>query len=460
HYSFDNLNNTVECARKAFSSWRKLSIKDRISYVENYREVLINRKSDLASIISREVGKPLWESTQEVDAMISKVDITINYGLKLIEGFDVERASGDIFGQCTYKARGVLGVLGPFNFPGHLPNGHFIPALLTGNCVIFKPSELTPLSGQLIAEIIHKAGFPQGVFNLIQGDGRLGSKLVEHEGLDGILFTGSYNTGLSIKKATIDQPWKILALEMGGKNSTIILNDAPFDLALYETLFSSLVTTGQRCSSTSKIILEKKIAKSFLKRLKEEIVNLKIAYAFDDKKPFMGPLITEKSVQNFLNSQLTAIKEGHEKILDGKRLSLEKKGFYISPAIFLINGSNYNTIYQTEEIFAPNLAIYIVDNLETAIDIANTSDYRLVTSIFTKSEKNFKTLLNESKSGLINWNKSTVGASSKLPFGGGGKSGNNFPTALFASYYCTYPVSSLVNNTPKENMDFSMFHGN
>ncbi len=459
-FSLKHIEIAIESAKKAYPIWKKLTLQERIAYLKRFQIRLNEDYKDLSEIISREVGKPLWEAEQEVNSMVSKIDVSIHQGLELIKSFKVDNASGSLSGICEYHPRGVMAILGPFNFPGHLPNGHIVPALLTGNTVIFKPSELTPITGQKLAEIIQSIGLPDGVFNMIQGDASIGSLLVSHSAIDGVLFTGSYKTGLAIKRLTLEQPWKILALEMGGKNSTIIMDDADLDFALSETLFSCLVTTGQRCSSTSKIILHSNIAQTFMNRFKDLISQLKIGNAFDVNKPFMGPLINQRSMDNYIESQKIAINEGHEEIIRGSQLSMPHKGYYISPSAYLVSGKDYFTHYQTEEIFAPNIALYIVNDLEYAIEIANASPYRLVTSLFSLSEKNFKKLLEESNSGLINWNKSTVGASSKLPFGGGGRSGNHFPTALFASYYCTYPVSSLINPNPNPQVDFSLFTGN
>jgi succinylglutamic semialdehyde dehydrogenase len=432
------VDEAVQAARKAFPSWSSSTLGLRKKYLSRFKKVLQRNSAELAQLIAREVGKPLWEAQNEVSLMLNKIDITIQESLRRIRPFHIP----DIKGHCYYHPKGVLVVIGPFNFPGHLPNGHIIPALLTGNTVVFKPSEYTPATGQFIAMLMDRARFPAGVFNLVQGGREIGAALCRHSMVDGVLFTGSYETGLAIKRATVEDYWKIVVLEMGGKNAVIVTQDADLEGALYETLIGALLTTGQRCTSTSRVILLGGIAEPFIKQLVQLIPRFQIGYAFD-QEVFMGPLISNAAQERFIYYQELAIQEGTELILEGRVIKREYPGYYVSPAIHLVKSPNPNSKYQNEEIFAPDLALYVVSDLTEAIEIVNQCPYGLAVSIFSRDERHYQEALQSCRAGIINWNRATTGASSRLPFGGIGKSGNHFPTALFAPYYCTYPVASL-----------------
>ncbi|HBQ20668.1 MAG: N-succinylglutamate 5-semialdehyde dehydrogenase [Deltaproteobacteria bacterium GWA2_38_16] len=442
-YSFSHVSKAIQCAEKAFPKWKALSLEERATYLKKfYREIEIHL-AEIAELISRETGKPFWEATQEAQGLLGKINITLQEGVKLILEHEVANAQPNIIGRYRFKPKGVMAVIGPFNFPAHLPHGHYVPALLTGNTIIFKPSEQTPAVGQKIAELIHRAQFPPGVFNLIQGEKEVGKRLCLDQKVDGILFTGSYEVGLKIKQDTSAHFWKTLVLEMGGKNASLILEDAYLPKALYENIKGAYLTAGQRCSATSRIILTEKIAKSFLKEFTRMSGELKIGYAFDEPEPFMGPLISKDAQNKYMRFQGIAEREGFEPIMRGKELSLAHSGYYVTPSIYLAKAKKESSMYLETEIFGPSVAIHIVKDIEEAIEEANRTTFGLVVSVFTKDKKAYEKVFEKTKTGLVNWNRSTVGASSKLPFGGQGKSGNQFPTALFAPYYCTYPVSCL-----------------
>jgi succinylglutamic semialdehyde dehydrogenase len=445
-YSLEHVNEAVSAAKKAFPLWAALSIKERATYLKKFYAELETHLGAIAELIARETGKPVWEATQEARGLLGKIRVTQEEGMNLVAECEVPNAQPNITGRYRYKPKGVMAVLGPFNFPAHLPHGHYIPALLTGNTVIFKPSEQCPAVGQLLAECVHRSGFPPGVFNLIQGEKEVGKRLVLAE-VDGVLFTGSYEVGLRIKKETVSHFWKTLALEMGGKNAAIVCDDADVDKALFETIMGAYLTTGQRCSATSRLILSEKIADQFLESFHELSKAFKIGYAFDDDPPFMGPLITEKARENYIRFQGIAKREGGEPIMRGKGLDMDPSGFYVTPSIYLMPPNLKESVFFSTEIFGPSVGVMVVKNIDEAIAISNKSAYGLATSVFTKSKKNYEKVFHESKTGIVNLNRATCGASSKLPFGGQGKSGNQFSTGLFATYYCTYPVASLEDNT-------------
>jgi len=445
-FSHEHVDRACEAAKKAFLPWARLSLEERKTYLLRLKELFESHKEEMALAICRDTGKSKWDATTEAQALSGKIDITLNFSSKLILDEHVQNALPHVEGVIRYKPRGVMAVLGPFNFPAHLPNGHIIPALLAGNTIVYKPSEQTPFVGQLYARILEKAQLPNGVFNMVHGDGETGRKMTVHESVDGILFTGSYEVGQKIKQATLDHYWKILALEMGGKNATVVWDDADLDKAVYETLIGAYMSTGQRCSCTSRVILHDKIADEFTDRFYEAAKKLTIGHFSEN--PFMGPLINELAVEKYLRFQEIAKRENCESLMRGKTLELKYKGHYVTPSIHLVKAFDPKSVYQKSEIFGPNVAIYRASDFEHTLNIVNSTGYGLVLALFTKNKALYQKALLEAKVGLLNWNRTTNGASSRLPFGGMEKSGNDRPSGHFAIQYCTVPVASLEDFTP------------
>lgn len=444
---YSNVDKAVASARKAFDSWSELSVDERKKYIQNLSKVFAAKKDEFAKVISRETGKPLWESKTEAGALVAKINVTLDYSLKLVDEEKIEGALPGVDGFVRYKPKGVMAVIGPFNFPAHLPNGHIIPALVTGNTVVFKPSDKTPFTGQLMAECYKEAGFPEGVFNLIQGQVETGKRLVTHRSVDGVLFTGSYDVGLKIKEDTLNQYWKVLALEMGGKNASLIWEDADVDKAVYECLMGCFLTAGQRCSCTSVIYLHEKVYDEFLDKFYEAAKKIKVGH-WSDEGAFMGPLINEAAVEKYLRYQQIALREGAECLMRGKKLEeTEYEGCYVTPSIYLVPEFSEDSVYLTSEIFGPNVAVIKVKDFDLTMKQMNASHFGLASAVFTKSEDLFRKALRKLNVGLLNWNRTTNGASSKLPFGGTKKSGNDRPSAHHAVYYCTTPVASLEDQT-------------
>lgn len=444
-WEVDAVDEAVAAARRAFPAWSRTPFEERAATLRRYADAVTKNAERLAEQISREMGKVLWEARTEVKAVAGKVPITLEDGMRLVA--DVQPAG--VEGRVRYMPRGVMAVIGPFNFPAHLPNGHIVPALATGNTVVFKPASYTPGVGQIMAECIHEAGFPPGVFNLVQVPGRHGDRLVGHRDVDGILFTGSTEVGMHIEQVTLEQHWKLAALEMGGKNPAIVLDDAPFDLALYEVLTAAFLTSGQRCTATSRVICQRGIADRFAERLAEATRNLVVGEQ-RDPNAFMGPLVDRKAAEAFDAWQAIAREEGAETLAEGGLIedAPVRGAAFVRPSVHRVPNVNRSSRYQREELFAPDTCIYTVDTLEEAIALAEDTEYGLACSIFTAREDAYLEAVRGVRAGVINWNRSTVGASSKLPFGGMKKSGNGHPAALFSVYYCTYPVASLENDKP------------
>ena len=445
-FRHDHVQFATRAAREAFRGWSGLPLEKRVAYLRRLRDVYVAHEAELAETIARETGKPLWEAKTEAKSMVAKIDITLDFSMKLVAEERIADALPGVDGVVRHRPRGVMAVLGPFNFPGHLPNGHIIPALATGNTVVFKPSEMTPAVGQLMAQMFEKAEFPKGVFNLVQGEAETGRRLVSDDQVDGVLFTGSYETGLKIKQKTIDHHWKLLALEMGGKNASIVWRDADLNKAIYESTIGSFVSAGQRCSCTSRLILHRSIADRFVETFYATAKKLTIGHWSGD--PFMGPLINADAVEKYLRFQEIAQREGAERLMRGKALDVGREGYYVTPSICLVKEFREDSVYQKSEIFGPNVAIYVVDEFEEALKINDSTGFGLAMSVFSKDKSLYAEAVQRSRVGIVNWNRTTNGASSRLPFGGIGKSGNDRPTAHFAVYYCTVPVASLEDEQP------------
>lgn len=438
---FDHVDRAVEAARSAFLPWARLSMAERAHHLTRLKEVYLAGQTELAEIIARETGKPLWESKTEAAALAGKIEITTNYSVRLVETVEVQEALPGISGFIRYKPRGIMSVIGPFNFPAHLPNGHIIPALLMGNTIVFKPSDKTPAVGQWMAEAFQKAELPPGVVNVLQGRAEIGRRLVTHEDVDGVLFTGSYEVGLKIKQDTLSHFRKILALEMGGKNATIIWSDSDMKKAVYETLVGAFMTSGQRCSCTSRILIHPSVREEFVEKFYTAAKRLKIGHW--SEPVFMGPLISADAVEKFIRFQEIAKREGAESLMRGKALDLDYQGYYVTPSINMVKSYDPKSVYQKSEIFGPNVAILEVGDFDEALSINNASGFGLVMSLFTKDKRLYEKALLEAQVGALNWNRTTNGASSKLPFGGMNKSGNDRPSGHFAIQYCAVPVASL-----------------
>lgn len=445
-FKHDHIDEACAAAKKAYPQWAMLSLDERKKYLLRVKELFDANVEQMAQLISRDTGKPLWEGINEAKLLGSKIDITLNQSLKLVAEERITNALPQVDGVIRHRSRGVMAVVGPFNFPAHLPNGHIIPALISGNTVVFKPSEQTPAVGQFMAELYERAQLPPGVFNLVQGDGAAGGRLVANENVDGILFTGSYEVGLKIKQETLNQYWKILALEMGGKNATVVWEDADLEKAIYETLVGAYMSSGQRCSGTSRVILHPKIADEFTEKFYQAAKKLSIGHWSENT--FMGSLINAAAVEKYIRFQEIANRENCESLMRGKSLDLKHKGFYVTPSIHLVKKFDPNSVYQKSEIFGPNVAIHTTDNFDEAMHIVNSSGYGLVMALFSKNKELYEQALFKARVGLLNWNRTTNGASSRLPFGGMGKSGNDRPSAHFAIQYCTVPVASLEDPTP------------
>nr|MBK7066947.1 aldehyde dehydrogenase family protein [Deltaproteobacteria bacterium] len=339
----------------------------------------------------------------------------------------------------------MLAVLGPFNFPLHLPHGHIVPALLMGNTVVFKPSEITPGCAAVYARVVESVGFPSGVFNLVQGDGIVGAALGGHQGVDGVLFTGSYGVGEKLRRVNVSTPGRILALELGGKNAAVVLDDAPFEKAAEDVVLSAFSTSGQRCSCASRLVVTRGIADRFIEEVARRAAALVVGHPLDPAA-FCGPLASPRALERFEALQRLAEEEGAVAVIAPAEAAVSwegraHRGCYATPRVRRVERREKRSAYQREEAFGPDLAVYVVDDVEEAISVANDTDYGLTAGVWTQSEASFEHAARALHVGGLSWNAPTVGASSRLPFGGVKNSGNHRPAGAFSTLYCAYPMA-------------------
>ncbi len=432
-----NIDDGVSFARCAFASWSAFSIDQRAEYLRSFAEQLKADRENLATLISRETGKPLWESRIEVDAMAGKIAISIE-AQRQRRSDEIVTSAGTTTAT-RYKPLGVIVVLGPFNFPGHLPNGHIVPALLAGNCIVFKPSELTPGVAERTVQLWQRAGLPAGVLNLIQGGGDIGAALVNHTDIDGVCFTGSFSVGQAIHRALAGRPRVMCALEMGGNNPLIVDDVADLDAAAYHAIRSAFLSAGQRCSCARRLIVPRGAnGDTFINRFIAMTKRIAVSRFDAMPEPFMGPVIHDRAARRLLEAQHDLLSSGGESLVEMK--SLGATPAMLSPGIVDVTKAKSRG---DEEYFGPLLQLIRVHDFDAAIAEANNTRFGLAAGLFCDDRAKYEQFFSRIRAGVVNFNRPLTGASSSLPFGGIGDSGNHQPSAFFATDYCSFPVASM-----------------
>ena len=425
----------VSRARVAFASWSNRSIDERIAIALRYGELLEARLEMIAQTISRETGKLLWESRTEVRTMIGKIAVSINAQAERAG----QRATDMPFGRAVLRHRphGVLVVLGPYNFPGHLPNGHIVPALLAGNCVVFKPSEEAPMTGELMESAWTDAGLPEYVFQVVQGDSSTGKALVAAD-IDGLLFTGSAQAGAQFRRALADRPHVILALELGGNNPLIAWDGNP-EAAASIIVQSAFITTGQRCSCTRRLILPMgPVGDAILEATLALADSIRIAAWNETDAAYIGPLVSVRAARNAHMGAARLAEAGARIIRPFTGIEGRSEAF-VTPAVMDVTGLTV----PDAEIFAPLLQVVRVDDFDAAIGAANDTKFGLSAGLVSEDDMLWEHFLSHARAGVVNRNRPTTGAAASMPFGGIGQSGNHRPSAYYAADYCAYPVASF-----------------
>lgn len=431
------VNEAVLKAKSQFPHWSEIPLIEREVYLHSFQKALEKHKDLLSEVISQETGKPLWDAKGEVAAMIGKVPISI-------QAFQ-ERSSEKVrpilenVSITRHKPHGVVAVFGPYNFPGHLPNGHIVPALLAGNTVVFKPSELTPKTAEATYRIWQESGLPEGVINILYGDADTGKLLALHPGIKGLFFTGSWKTGHWLSEQFLQQPGKILALEMGGNNPLIVDEVENYKASAYITIQSAFLSSGQRCTCARRLIVpggEK--GDRFIHELRQMMGKIRVGHYNDNPQPFMGPLIHKKAAQSLLQFQQELIEAGGQPLVEMQLLKPDTA--LLSPGLIDVTAIKNRA---DSEIFGPLLQLIRTKDFRTAIEEANNTEYGLSAGLVSDNPEKYALFQKQIRAGVVNWNTQLTGASSAAPFGGLGKSGNFRPSAYYAVDYCSFPVASL-----------------
>ena len=426
----------VAAAREAWPSWAAKPLTVRVETLRRFANVVRQHKDQFADLIARETGKPLWEALTEVDAVIGKVDISVSAYSERTSQRRLEGALGARV-AVRHKPHGVLAVLGPYNFPAHLPNGHIVPALIAGNAVVFKPSEKTPATGEYLVKLFHEAGVPEGIVRCLIGGPDAGKALAAHPGIDGLLFTGSARAGMSLHRQFAETPEKILALELGGNNPLVIWDAPDAYIAAVIAAQSAFLSAGQRCTAARRLIVKEGQHEELIENLCKIADRLIVDHPHANPAPFMGPVIDNQSADQLQEGFLDLMIKGGRAI---RRLDRpdESKPF-LTPAVIDVTNVEKRP---DAELFGPVLQVIRVPDFEAALAEANNTRYGLAASLVGGSPELYDRFWANVRAGVVNWNKPTNGAPSNAPFGGIGISGNHRPSAYYAADYCAYPVTS------------------
>lgn len=418
----EDVELAVKAAKKAQKEWASMTFPERGMILGKAADIMVQRKEELARLMTREMGKVLKETRGDVQEGIDTLYYAFGEARRLY-GITTPSELRNKACYTIYRPVGIAGLITPWNFPMAIPCWKSIPALLLGNAVIIKPASDTPATATELVKILVEAGVPKGVINIVHGKGsKVGEALLEHPDVGVISFTGSSQIGRRIAEVA-GRNLKRVSLELGGKNPQIVMEDADLENALEGVLWGAFGTTGQRCTATSRLIVHKKIYKKFIEMLVERAKKIKIGNGLDEKVE-MGPVINEAQMKNILNYVEIGKKEGAKLVLGGKRYTKGEcsKGWFIEPTIF-IDVKPHMRIFQ-EEIFGPVLSVSKAEDFEDAINMANNTEYGLSSSIYTNNIVYAMKAIQELEAGITYVNAPTIGAECHLPFGGVKNTGN------------------------------------
>ncbi|MBA3463756.1 MAG: aldehyde dehydrogenase family protein [Deltaproteobacteria bacterium] len=436
-YTVGAVGEAASAAAAALPAWSRLSQAERWGHLERFKQEIAARGEQLADAIVLETGKIRGEAKLEIQTLLNRFELVRAAMAADLKPGQV--APGEVL---RYAPLGVVGVIGPFNYPLHLCHAHVVPALLAGNTVVIKPSDITPLCGQRYAEAAQAAKLPRGIFNVVVGAGEVGAAMLDAPQLRGLAFTGSWNVGRRILEAALDRPEVLVALEMGGKNACIVLDDCALRQAVHEVAVGAWLSAGQRCTGTERVLVHRKIADRFISALATVARGLRFGNP-EDPTVFAGPLATHGALTKLEHAIDTARKAGAEPIVAGEKLP---GGYYRSASIHKLPDATHHVPGYTDlEVFGPDLCIEVIDSDEEAFGVLEASRYGFANAVFTASPARFEEFASRTRSGILNKNRSTNLASPKLPFGGVGRSGNYRPAGAWAHRNLTAPVAVLEN---------------
>ena len=407
----------VDAARTAFRAWSNASPEVRADMLDKVGELILARRNDLGKLLSREEGKTLPEGIGEVTRAGRIFKYFAGEAVRR-HGQNLDSVRPGVEINTFREAVGVFGMITPWNFPIAIPAWKTAPALAFGNTVVLKPAGPTPATAAALADIIFEAGAPKGVFNMVIGRGRVGDAIAKHPGVDGVSFTGSQGVGSQVAMAAVARQARV-QLEMGGKNPLVVLDDAEFDRAVQCALDGAFFATGQRCTASSRIIVQDGIYQKFVAALTEKALALTVGDALDPNSK-MGPAVSDTQLEQNLSYVDIAVKEGGRLTGGGQRLKLEKPGYYMSPAV--IADTQPNARINNEEVFGPVASIVCVKDYEEALAAANAGEFGLSAGICTSSLKHARHFQRQVRAGMVMVNLPTAGVDYHVPFGGTRKS--------------------------------------
>ncbi len=447
-FSEASLEDAVACAAQGFRVWRRMSINERAGAVHRFRDHVARSQESLSRLLTRETGKPLWEARQELLATIRALDLMLDDGVHTL----APRVIDDIGARSDRVPRGVVGIFTPFNFPIMVAATHTAAAVLSGNAVVVKPSKFTPGIGQAHVELWDRCQLPRGVVNMVQGPGSvIGQRLATHPGIDILCFTGSYATAQAISKLTLDRPELPTLLQCGGKGTAVVLDDAELDRAVYEVMIGAFLTSGQRHNSTGRVIVTSGIFDAFVEAITIKSAQLKIGYGFDPDV-FSGPVISENLRTRYRRFSRSLIAKGHRAILETVTAKGPRRGFYVRPAIYEVAWENGHPFLDREPP-GPLLLVYKVADWMQAVALHNQVEARIASSVFMSTENpHLPDIRERLRTGALNINRGTIGASLRLPSVGLGTSSNGMPGGLEILGLFTHPRAQLTEVRPFEDM--------
>ncbi len=440
----------VGMARGGWAGWASKPLAFRIETMRRFANVVRQRNDEFTDLIARETGKPVWEARSEVETVIAKVDISVSAYAERTAQRRMEAPMNSRV-ALRHKPHGVLAVLGPYNFPAHLPNGHIVPALIAGNAVVFKPSEKTPATGAFLVECYRAAGVPEDCIRLLVGGPAEGKALAAHPDIDGLLFTGSAHTGLALNRAFAEKPEKILALEMGGNNPIMVWDTPDLHTAAVLVVQSAFTTAGQRCTAARRLIVEERLAQPLLDTIETMITRIIVDHPHANPAPFMGPVIDNDAADQLTESFLALLMRGGRPIRHLER-PVDTLPFLRPAMIDVTDMADRPDL----ELFGPILQVFRTDDFDAAIAEANNTRYGLSAALISQTPSLYDRFWANIRAGIVNWNKPTNGASSGAPFGGVGWSGNHRPSAYYAADYCAYPVVSSESETARASIGIGL----
>lgn len=416
-----DVDAAVAAAKAATKEWQLMPAPKRGDILRRAGDIFARRKEELAAIMTREMGKPVFETKGDIQEAIDTCYYAATEGRRLF-GINAPSEMPNKMNLSFRMPLGICGIITAWNFPIAVPSWTIIPALVCGNPIVFKPSEEAPHSGNIFAEIMEEAGLPAGVFNVVHGASECGSAMVEHKDIAAIAFTGSTSVGTKIA-GRCGELNKKCCLEMGGKNASIVMNDADLDLAIEGALWGAFGTTGQRCTATSRLILHKDIHDEVVEKLVEKAGALRIGPGLEPATE-MGPVITEKQMNKVLEYVQIGREEGAQLVLGGEKAAdpALANGNFVQPTIFT-NVTRNMRIFK-EEIFGPVLSVIKADSAEHAIELLNDCDYGLSSSIYTADVSLAFRAMRDIEAGITYINGPTIGAEAHMPFGGVKGTGN------------------------------------